>query len=150
MMRSTATRCRVSLSPLPWNRSKTLPASVRHTQINGKIERFWLEYDRHRWRFDGILEFVSWYNNRIHGAPWIEMGENPRSLVTACVQHCVSPHESVQDCLPAESPRRVLFRALFLNFREEWKRRNERWVYLQRYCGESPSMVYRWLKVSEK
>ncbi len=41
------------------------------------MERFWLEYDRYRRRFKDIREFILWYNNRIHGALWIEIGETP-------------------------------------------------------------------------
>ncbi len=37
------------------------------------MERFWLEYDRHRWRFKDLREFILWYN-RIHGALWLEIG----------------------------------------------------------------------------
>jgi putative transposase len=39
-------------------------------QSNGKIERFWLEYDRHRWRFASLEEFIDFANGLIHGALW--------------------------------------------------------------------------------
>ena len=50
-------------------------------QTNGKIERFWLEYDRHRWRFSSLEDFIDWYNNRIHGALWVDIGETPSEAV---------------------------------------------------------------------
>ena len=50
-------------------------------QTNGKIERLWLEYDRHRWRFSSLDEFISWYNSRIHGALWVDIGETPEEAV---------------------------------------------------------------------
>ena len=60
-------------------------AGIRHTpsrkgnpQTNGKLERLWLEYDRHRWRFDSIDAFLTWYNNRIHGALDYINGETPQ------------------------------------------------------------------------
>ena len=46
-------------------------------QTNGKLERLWLEYDRHRWRFDTIEEWVAWNNRQIHGALWEEIFETP-------------------------------------------------------------------------
>jgi transposase InsO family protein len=49
-----------------------------HPQTNGKLERLWLEYDRHRWRFATLSEFIEWYNGQIHGALWIETFETPQ------------------------------------------------------------------------
>ena len=59
------------------NGIRFIPSRKNNPQTNGKVERFWLEYDRHRWRFDKIYDFILWYNNRIHGALWLEMGETP-------------------------------------------------------------------------
>ena len=50
-------------------------------QTNGKIERFWYEYDQHRWRYDSLKEFIDWYNERMHGSLWTEIGENPAEAV---------------------------------------------------------------------
>ena len=47
---------------------KHIPSSVGNPQTNGKIERHWLEYNKHRWRFDSLKEYIGWYNNRLHGA----------------------------------------------------------------------------------
>ena len=43
----------------------TLPHNPRR---NGKVERFWLEYDRHRWRFATLEEFIDFANDLLHGA----------------------------------------------------------------------------------
>ena len=51
---------------------------AHHPQTNGKLERLWLEYDRHRWRFAGLSGFIEWYNDQIHGSLWTRMFETPR------------------------------------------------------------------------
>ncbi len=56
---------------------KHIPSRVKNPQTNGKLERFWYEYDRHRWSFNTFPDFASWYNRRIHGALWLEIGETP-------------------------------------------------------------------------
>jgi putative transposase len=45
-------------------------ARVNHPQTNGKLERLWREYDRHRWRFSTLDGWIGWYNHAIHGALW--------------------------------------------------------------------------------
>ena len=45
-------------------------ARVNHPQTNGKLERLWREYDRHRWRYATLTEFIEWYNHEIHGSLW--------------------------------------------------------------------------------
>ncbi len=59
-----------------------IPSRRNNPQTNGKLERLWLEYDRHRWRFESIQEFARWYNDRMHGALWMEIGECPKMAVT--------------------------------------------------------------------
>jgi len=54
-----------------------VPSRKGNPQTNGKVERLWLEYDRHRWRFDSLEAFLTWYNNRIHGALDYRAGETP-------------------------------------------------------------------------
>ena len=44
-------------------------------QTNGKIERWFQEYRRHRWRFDTAYAFAEWYNNRVPGALDLEYFE---------------------------------------------------------------------------
>jgi putative transposase len=50
----------------------------QNPQTNGKLERLWYEYDRHRWRYATLREFIEWYNDQIHDALWLEMYETPR------------------------------------------------------------------------
>lgn len=45
-------------------------ARVNHPQTNGKLERLWREYDRHRWRYATLAEFIDVYNHAIHGSLW--------------------------------------------------------------------------------
>ena len=60
---------------------RPIPSRKNNPQTNGKVERFWLEYDRHQWRFQTISEFIDWYNRRLHGALWVDIGENPSEAV---------------------------------------------------------------------
>lgn len=46
-------------------------------QTNGKLERWIQEYKKHRDRFGSPQEFAEWYNNRLHGALWLEYAETP-------------------------------------------------------------------------
>ena len=54
-----------------------IPSKRNNPQTNGKIERGFQEYKRHRWRFDSAYAFETWYNGRIHGALDLECFENP-------------------------------------------------------------------------
>ena len=49
-----------------------VPSRARNPQTNGKIERLWLEYDRHRWRFSSMQEFLDWSNDQVHDELWID------------------------------------------------------------------------------
>ena len=51
---------------------------VNHPQTNGKLERLWLEYDRHRWRYRTVKEWIAWYNDQIHESLWTEVYETPQ------------------------------------------------------------------------
>jgi putative transposase len=51
---------------------------VNNPQTNGKLERLWYEYDKHRWRYATLSEFIDWYNDQIHDALWAELFETPR------------------------------------------------------------------------
>jgi putative transposase len=53
---------------------KHIPSRRNNPQTNGKLERFWYEYDRHRWNFPSFKAFLDWYNDRPHGAhaPWAD------------------------------------------------------------------------------
>jgi len=63
-----------------------IPSRRSNPQTNGKLERFWYEYDKHRWRFPGMAEFIAWYNDRLHGALWVDIGECPREAVVRKLQ----------------------------------------------------------------
>ena len=41
----------------------------------------WLEYDRPRWKYNTIKEFTDWYNNRMHGALWMQIDEKPARAI---------------------------------------------------------------------
>ena len=58
-----------------------VPSRKSNPQTNGKLERCWLEYDRHRWRFESLEEFMGWYNARLHGALLMDIGECPAEAV---------------------------------------------------------------------
>ena len=58
-----------------------IPSRRNNPQTNGKLERLWLEYNRHRWRYSSIHEFIDWYNERMHGALWMDIGECPKDAV---------------------------------------------------------------------
>ena len=54
-----------------------IPSRIKNPQTNGKLERLWYEYDKHRWRFKTLQEWINWYNNRLHGALNLEWAETP-------------------------------------------------------------------------
>ena len=56
---------------------KFIPSRRRHPQTNGKNERWFQEYDKHRPRFKTAQEYINWYNNRIHGSLDLYAGETP-------------------------------------------------------------------------
>ena len=58
-----------------------IPSRRNNPQTNGKLERLWFEYDKHRWRFRSIKEFIKWYNRRMHGSLWMKYGETPSQAV---------------------------------------------------------------------
>jgi putative transposase len=56
---------------------KPILGSVAHPQTNGKLERFFQEYQRHRGAFHSIDDFINWYNDRPHGSLEFERLETP-------------------------------------------------------------------------
>ena len=50
---------------------------VKNPQTNGKLERLWREYNKHRWRFSSLQKWIDWYNSRLHGALKLEWAETP-------------------------------------------------------------------------
>ncbi|TSC71306.1 MAG: transposase integrase [Parcubacteria group bacterium Gr01-1014_48] len=69
---------------------------VKNPQTNGKLERLWQEYDKHRWHFSNIQEWINWYNNLLHGALKLEWAE--------------TPSEAFQRKMPAESIVGLMFK----------------------------------------
>ena len=57
--------------------TKMIPCRRQNQQTNGKVERRWLEYDKHRWRFKTLQEWINWHNNRLTTALNIEEFETP-------------------------------------------------------------------------
>lgn len=51
---------------------KPILARVKHPQTNGKLERFFGEYKKHRSTFSSSDEFVSWYDDRPYGSMNLE------------------------------------------------------------------------------
>ena len=64
------------------NNTRFIPSGKSNPQTNGKLERLWLEYDRHRWRYETMQDFLDYYNDRIHGSLWTEIGETPQEALT--------------------------------------------------------------------
>ncbi len=56
---------------------KHIPSRGNNPQTNGKLERFWYEHKKYRWRFNSLQEFLKWYNRRIYGSLDYRNGENP-------------------------------------------------------------------------
>jgi len=58
-----------------------IPSGGNNPQTNGKIERWFQEYLRHRNKFNSANEFKDWYNDRIHGSLELEWGETSNGSV---------------------------------------------------------------------
>lgn len=50
---------------------------VNHPQTNGKIEKWFDFYEKHRGRYDSLSELLDWYNNRPHGSLNLRFAETP-------------------------------------------------------------------------
>ena len=59
------------------NGVKFIPSRPNNPQTNGKVERRWQEYDKHRWRFNTLQEWVNWHNERLTTALDIEQFQTP-------------------------------------------------------------------------
>ncbi|MEF8838835.1 MAG: integrase core domain-containing protein [Haloarculaceae archaeon] len=73
---------------------------VGRPQSNGKIERFFQTYDKHRWRFDSLEEFLTFYNEvRPHmSLDW----DNLETPAEAFDRLLPSPAEEINDFLATE------------------------------------------------
>lgn len=58
---------------------QVVPSRVKNPQTNGKVERRWQEYDKHRHRFNTLQEWIDWHNNRLTTALDIETYETPNT-----------------------------------------------------------------------
>ena len=47
---------------------KHILCRYNHPQSNGKVERWFQEYKKHRGDFPTLEDFICWYNNRPHGS----------------------------------------------------------------------------------
>ena len=57
---------------------KQILCRIKHPQSNGKAEKFFDLYDRHRWSFNSIENFLNWYNFlRPHRSLKFEFLETP-------------------------------------------------------------------------
>lgn len=56
---------------------KHIPSRRNNPQTNGKFERWIEEYKKHRDKFRSDAKFMTWYNNRLHGALKLEWAETP-------------------------------------------------------------------------
>ena len=56
---------------------KPILTRVKHPQTNGKIEKWFDNYQRFRNHFSSFEEFIEWYNNRPHGSLNFEKLETP-------------------------------------------------------------------------
>ena len=77
---------------------KPILIGIKHPQTNGKLERFFGEYKRHRHAFSSFEEFIEWYNNRPHGSLEFERFETPekafrrkmpRKRIIGLVENCL-------------------------------------------------------------
>lgn len=63
-----------------------IPSHRNNPQTNGKLERLWFEYDKHRWRYKTLQEWIDWTNDRPHTA-----------------HRYATPNEAFQQKLPPET-----------------------------------------------
>jgi len=68
---------------------KQILCGVNHPQTNGKVEKWFDFYEKHRGRYNSIAELIDWYNNRMHGSLNMRFAETPnqafiRKMPTEC------------------------------------------------------------------
>jgi transposase InsO family protein len=56
---------------------QVIPSRIMNPQTNGKVERRWYEYDKHRHRFPTLQAWMQWHNNRLTTSLDIEHFETP-------------------------------------------------------------------------
>ena len=50
---------------------------VNHPQTNGKVEKWFDFYEKHRGRYSSLGDLLDWYNNRMHGSLNMRFAETP-------------------------------------------------------------------------
>ena len=68
---------------------KQILCGVNHPQTNGKVEKWFDFYEKHRGRYNSMGELLDWYNNRMHGSLNMGLAETPneafiRKMPTEC------------------------------------------------------------------
>lgn len=62
---------------------------VNHPQTNGKVEKWFDFYEKHRGRYGSIGELLAWYNNRPHGSLNLRFAESPnQAFIRKMPQEC--------------------------------------------------------------
>jgi putative transposase len=56
---------------------KQILCGINHPQTNGKEEKWFDFYERHRGSFNNMQELINWYNNRPHGSLNLRRAETP-------------------------------------------------------------------------
>jgi putative transposase len=56
---------------------QVIPSRIKNPQTNGKVERRWQEYNKHRHRFPTLQAWIEWHNNRLTTSLDIEHYETP-------------------------------------------------------------------------
>jgi len=62
---------------------------VNHPQTNGKIEKWFDFYEKHRGRYSSMKELLEWYNSRPHGSLNLRFAESPNeAFIRKMPQEC--------------------------------------------------------------
>ena len=62
---------------------------VNHPQTNGKVEKWFDFYEKHRGRYGSFGELLDWYNNRPHGSLNLRFAESPnQAFIRKMPQEC--------------------------------------------------------------
>ena len=60
---------------------KQILCRVKHPQTNGKEEKWFDFYEKHRGRYNSMAELIGWYNNRMHGSLNLRVCETPNQAI---------------------------------------------------------------------
>ena len=59
---------------------KQILCGVNHPQTNGKVEKWFDVYERHRDRYGSVGELLDWFNDRLHGSLNLRFAESPSQV----------------------------------------------------------------------